>query len=276
MARTAKEISDAILAYIAADPVLGIELTSGSKTAIFKLLADVFGIEGNALESTFDIFAENLQESLLNQRVGTSPWYIDESKLFQYGDSLVYEGDGKFGYAEIDEDKQIVKRAAVVVGNSTVLLKVAKLDGSGNPIPLITAELTAFEDYWEEKDFQPSFLDILTATGDDITITANVELDPQVFNTVTGERISDGTLAVEDAIDNYIATFTDQDFDGTFYNSELVSRMLSVVGVTNVVTTAISANPDGGTPIDVLAESGKKYNAYAGYFKTATKNITYS
>lgn len=280
MARTSAEIKQAIIDKIATDPILSTELTSLSKTAFYNLIADLFSDVASWLEVSFDTFATNLQESLLNQRVGTAPFYIERSKAFQFGDTVVEDGNGNYKYEVIDEDKQIIKRVAFISAAGINLLKVATVDGGGGVIPLSSPQLAAFKSYWETVDFKPSFLDpgqsFISANGDDIKATLTVELDPQLFNTATGELLTTGEKSVETAINNYLTTFTDTDFDGTFYISELVSKVKAVNGVINALVDSVEAKPDTEpTYTDIKAETGEKYNTFAGYFKEAVLTMNY-
>ncbi len=276
MARTATVISDAIKAKIAADPILSLLMTSASKTAYFNLLADIFGEEAHAIELDYDTFATELKAALLNQRVGSEPFYIDKSKLYQHGDTIIYEGDGKYGYATLDTDLQIIERVAVVVSGQVILLKVAKLVSSV-VTPLTASEMAGFQSYWSKIDFVPSFLTFLSATADDIRFTFTATLNPQIFDTTTGELLIGGDLAVETAIKEFCDEYTDTQFDATFFLSELTAAVLQVNGVDNIVFSVAEAKTDVAiTYTDILTAIGQKYNSYAGYFKTAVLTANYN
>jgi len=277
MARTQEEIVNDILSSISSNPNLSPELTSLSKTALFRLMADTFAEAGHSLEVSFDNFQDELERVLLNQRVGSEPFYIEKALAFQYGDSVVEQGGGKFGYAVIDETKQIIKRSSVNSSEGIVLLKVAKEDLSGNPIPLDSVELNALRSYFGKVDFTPSFLQYISSDGDDLQITFTATLDPQVFNISTGERISDGVKAVEVAIVEYSETFDLENFNGTFYVSQLIDKITDIAGVVNITIDVCEAKSDTEVSYtNVLLETGKKYNTYAGYFKTPVLTPNYN
>ena len=276
MARTAEEIAQQILDDIAADPILSLELTSLSKTAFYILLADIYGQQAHAIELAWDVFSTETETRLLNQIVGTPPWYSSKSQLYQHGDTLIYNGNGQYSYATVDETLQIIERVAVVVSGTIVLLKIAKLV-AGVVTPLDAAELAGFTSYWDTVDFVPSFLQILSATPDDIRLTFTATLDPQLFNTTTGELLIGGDKAVETAIQNYLDTFTNDNFDGTFYLSELIGNILLVPGVVNIVFSVAEAKEDAaGVYTDIILAAGKKYNTFAGYFKDAVLTPNYN
>jgi len=265
------------MAEIAADPILSLELTSASKVSIYGLLADIFGETTAAIELTYENYAAALEASLLNQRVGTAAWYSAKSKIFQYGDTVQYDGDGQYSYDVEDETKQIIERVAVVVATDSILLKVAKIV-MGSVTPLDSTELAAFESYWKTIDFKPSFLDFLSADGDDIRFTFTATLDPQLYDTSTGERLADGTQAVEDAIQAFLETYTEEEnFDGTFFLSKINAYLFdNLTGLINITYSVAEAKADNEiTYTDILTATGQKYNSYAGYFKAATLTPNY-
>lgn len=79
--------------------------------------------------------------------VASVPWYYKMAKAFQYGDQLVLnETTQQYGYAIIDESKQVVKYAAVRDRGTSVQILVSG-DKNGMPVALSNDVLTVFKQY---------------------------------------------------------------------------------------------------------------------------------
>lgn len=275
MARTTKQIFDDIITAYQSDSVLGSLLTSASKTAFYRLVANVYATITNQFEVFFDLFESRVEVNIQNQKVGQLTWYQSSSLDFQYGDVLEVGDDYQLYYTVIDADKRIVTRASATSAPGFVYLKVAK-DGNNNTLqPLTATELTAFNNYWKDYDFQPSFLQITSTQGDIIDIQISVTLNPQVFDLSTGLKISDGSDIIGDTINTYLNTFSDDNFGGDFYISQMNSELLSITGVEGVVFNVATASDFSGSPTtDILAQPSQSYNPVSGYFETITKTIT--
>lgn len=285
MARTKDEIFDALMTLKDADAILSTILTSASKASFYQSLFTLFSEFGGDFELTFDNFVEEIDAVLVSKQVHNSFWWQRISLEFQLGDSLTIAENGNLVYNPIDETARIVKRAAVITSEvGSITLKIAKLDVDGiTPIPLITAESSAFTDYINDMAPAGIVVTIVTVDGDEIKTALNVTVDGQVINVDDGTLLSDGvTKPVEDAIYSYFATFQADDFGGVFYANNLLAEIIAAEGVINANFTTLekqSANESEYTSI--LALPGKKFVAFSGYVKNATgydlsANINYS
>lgn len=284
MARTKDEILNDLLAAKNADPVLSTILTSNSKSAFYYSLFVLYSEVTGDFELTFDDFVEEMDALLVSKQVHNDNWWQTISLAFQLGDTLIILDNGNLGYATIDEDLQIVKRAAVLTtAQGAVTLKVAKLDVDDiTPIPLDAAENSAFSDYINDMTPSGIAVTIVSVDGDEIQVGLEVEVDKQIINVDDGTLFSDGsTKPVEDAIYNYFATFQGDDFGGVFYANNMLSEILTAQGVVNATYVELNKKASNeGSFSDVLSLDGRKFGTFSGYVKLATgwdlsDNITY-
>lgn len=285
MARTKDEILTELIAAKDADAVLSTILTSSSKAAFYYNLFALFAEFIGDFELEFDDFVEEIDALLESKQVHTDAWWQRTALAFQYGDSLIILDNGNLGYTEDDEDLQIIQRAAVeTTGEGLVTLKVAKLDVDDiTPIPLVTAELSAFNSYVDDVTPSGIVVTVVSTDGDEIRVALDVEIDTQIINVDDGTLLEDGTTKpVEAAIYDYLATFQADDFGGTFYANNMMANILAAQGVVNAtfsLLTKKSANESVFT--DVLGLSGKKFGTFSGYVLIESAwdlsaNITYT
>lgn len=284
MARTKDEILEALLTAKDNNDVLNAIITSNSKSAFYYSLFVLISEFTGDFENTFDDFLEQAEEILESKQVQQDAWWIRESLAFQLGDTLVTQSNGNLGYSEEDEDLQIIKRAAIVsTSQGAITLKVAKLDTDDEtPIPLESAELSAFSSY--VNDITPAGIvpTVISVDGDEVQVGLSVVINPQIINETDGTLLSDGeTKPVEEAIYDYYGVFQDDSFGGTFYGNALMSTILAASGVINATFTVLNKKASNeGSYTDVLSLTGRSFGTFSGYVKNATgwvlsDNITY-
>ena len=101
----------------------------------------------HVLESIFELYIKDVDEKISMAVVASVPWYYKMAKAFQYGDQLVLnETTQQYGYAIIDESKQVVKYAAVRDRGTSVQILVSG-DKNGMPVALSNDVLTVFKQY---------------------------------------------------------------------------------------------------------------------------------
>lgn len=294
MARTISAIEADIYSKLALYPDLYAALSSISDTAVYRNFVSLTAQVVFEQEVSYDLFLVNLQKAILKQVVGTLPWYVAMSKLYQYGIALEDLGDGQLGYTSIDSDLQIVKYIAATEAPGIVRLKVAK-DNSGVPEKISTAELANFREFWENMDFSPTFLstgggspateldNITSIDGDILELTYTAQLSPSIFVVESdtpadiGNNLVTGDKTVEDTIETYLRGLDLVEFGETFYLSGLIDAVMSIEGVENitfsVARAATAAAPTSWT--DILAASGRKYSKESGYFADIDQTPTY-
>jgi hypothetical protein len=272
MARTIQEIYDSIIAeketraeLLNLQPAPDTsqtfldDLTSTSKVAIWRLLFYTVAFAIWVHEKLFDEHTAAVNALAADLITGTARWYQLEMFKFQFGDTLLFI-DGKFQYAIEDLNAQIIKRSAVQVNGTQVIIKVAKLDITDNPIPLSIAELTAFTEYVNQIKFAGTNTLIVSNDADLLKIEYQVFYDPLVMD-ASGGLLSDPLVKpVEDAINNYISNLP---FDGNLVLTNLTDAVQAAEGVVDPVIGVAEARV-GALPFQTIVN---KYNAVAGYMK---------
>lgn len=215
------------------------DLNSTSKVAIWRLWAYLTAVAIWTHESLWELFRIEVQKVADSAIVGTVPWYQGQVFKYQHGDTLEYDPvTGKYAYATIDTDVQIVKRCAVIEQPDGVLaFKVAKLS-SGAPVALDSSEQSALVQYIKKIRFAGTRFTLLSGNGDIIRIEATIYYDGVV-------PLATIKANVQAAITNYIGALP---FNGELLLSTLVDKVQAVDGVLDVVlvstqTKSISTNP---------------------------------
>ena len=283
-ARTKDEIFDELILRKDADAVINTILTSNSKASFYQSLFALFADVVADFELTFDDFTATLDSLLESKQVHNSQWWRRTSLAFQLGDALEVQANGNLAYPQINVDNQIIKRAAVITGSlGTLELKVAKLDTDNTtPIPLTTAEVSAFEGYINDIGPAGIVVTVTSQDGDEVQGTFRVLIDTEVINLTDGTLLSDATTKpVEVAILDYFATFQEDDFGGTFFANKLIESILGANGVLNVtLLTLEKKSPVESSFSDVLGQTGRKFATASGYVRLGvgfdlSANITY-
>lgn len=269
MARTVAEIkkqmTDAFMADATIREKYGLregDTWSGSFSSV-SLESIMFFIVAaccHVLEVVFEEYVKVVDDKVSMAVVASVPWYYKMAKAFQYGDSLVLNEDTKqYGYAAIDEGKQVVKYAAVRDRGTSVQILVSG-EKDGKPVALSNSVLTVFKEYMNRVKVAGVVLSIRSKNADKMVIMAKVYVDSLVINS-DGTLISDGSKPVEEAINAYLANIV---YGGTFNKTKLTNAILGVEGVSDVEIGECSYMEDGGTEYTVI--KGNNYTALGGCF----------
>lgn len=269
MARTVAEIkkqmTDAFMADAAIREKYGLregDTWSGSFSSV-SLESIMFFIVAaccHVLEVVFEEYVKVVDDKVSMAVVASVPWYYKMAKVFQYGDSLVLNEDTQqYGYAAIDEGKQVVKYAAVRDRGTSVQILVSG-EKDGKPVALSNSVLTVFKEYMNRVKVAGVVLSIRSKNADKMVIMAKVYVDSLVINS-DGTLISDGSKPVEEAINAYLANIV---YGGTFNKTKLTNAILGVEGVSDVEIGECSYMEDGGTEYTVI--KGNNYTALGGCF----------
>lgn len=225
----------------------------------------------HVLESIFELYIKDVDEKISMAVVASVPWYYKMAKAFQYGDQLVLnETTQQYGYAIIDESKQVVKYAAVRDRGTSVQILVSG-DKNGMPVALSNDVLTVFKQYMNRVKVAGVILGITSKRGDYLSIEANISVDPLVIDE-EGYRLSDGTKPVESAIEEHLKNIM---YGGTFNKTKLVNAILAVDGVEDVELGTCSYQIEGSlkwhnvSGNNYIGESG----SYIPYF--LSDSLTY-
>ena len=285
MSRTIQEIYDAIVdekeSFSSLDTLVPNpdssqtflqDLTSTSKVAIWRLIFWVCAVAIWILENLFDTHTAEIDARKAELIPGTLRWYVEESKIYQDGDELIFNtSTKKYEYAELDLDARIIEQASANEANGEVVITVAKDDGTGSLEKLTSAEKTRFESYIAEIKFAGVATRVISDDPDLLKIAYNIYVDGTVIyvdesnpsDPLNGSLISDSsTYPVVDAIDDYIATL---DFKGTMRVADLTDAIQAATGVRNVVATTVEAKYAAFAYTDILALANQSYQSNAGY-----------
>ena len=269
MARTVAEIkkqmTDAFMADATIREKYGLregDTWSGSFSSV-SLESIMFFIVAaccHVLEVVFEEYVKVVDDKVSMAVVASVPWYYKMAKAFHYGDSLVLNEDTQqYGYATIDEGKQVVKYAAVRDRGTSVQILVSG-EKDGKPVALSNSVLTVFKEYMNRVKVAGVVLSIRSKNADKMVIRAKVYVDSLVINS-DGTLISDGSKPVEEAINTYLANIV---YGGTFNKTKLTNAILGVEGVSDVEIGECSYMEDGGTEYTVI--KGNNYTALGGCF----------
>jgi hypothetical protein len=235
------------------------DLTTNSKVAVWRLIFFVAAVSIWTLEKLFDEHKIWIEERAKQIRAGTTFWYQQKALEFQYGDDLEFNGT-EFAYPVVvnaDDPKRVVKLASVVEA-STLLIKVAKLNGD-TPEPLSTPELDAFTLYIKKIKYAGLKVQAVSREPDLLRVEYKVYINPLVLNT-NGELLSNpNEKPVEKAITEFIKKLT---FDGVFSPTALTDAIQKVDGVVNPIIQLCQVsfkNPTDFKPV------GDFYTPNAGY-----------
>lgn len=280
MARSVKDIKKEMTDLFMSDTTLreaygitGEEATwenTFSTVSVENVLLYIVAFCAYGIEVMMDTFRSEVTEQIAQNIVPTTRWYYTQARKFQYGDQLVYdESTQQFGYAVTDESKQIVAYCAVKDRGGSIQVLAAK-DSGGKPAVLASGELSALRSYLNSVKVAGVILDVQSIAADSIQIQATVQVDPQVIGT-DGVRISDGTRAVEDAVDAYLAGIQ---YGGTFNKTKCVDAIQNVDGVLDVTLGEVKVKTAAATGYTVLESNN--YTAASGCFESLNLSSTFA
>lgn len=233
------------------------DLSSSSKVANWRLWKWVMAVAIWTLEQFWDVFKTEVDDTVNAARWGTLPWWQQKALEWQYGHVLTYQ-DYVYKYALADPNATIIKRSAAVESGRQVILKVAKLDGNGDPVKLDTAEFTAFQSYVAQIRPPGSAMLVISYDPDLLKLSYTIYYNPALLNS-SGELLADTSVKpIEDALMAYIEGIV---WDGAFNLQKAVDAIQAAVGVVDVVSHTQSIKAATGTYKGI----GREAKSTAGY-----------
>lgn len=250
------------------------DLTTPSKVADWRLWIWVVATCAYALDVLLDLALISFEELAKRSRFGTLPWYVNQSLIFQYGDTLVYQNN-EWQYATINTANQIIKRAAAQENGNIVNVKVAKLVGTV-PTKLNPTEKTAFISYIGQVKPAGITVNVISDDPDEVRLFLKVNFDALLLDNTGQLLTAPGTYPVNDAINAYLSNLNFK-FNGSLELCDLVDKIQSAVGVDSAYVIQASARY-GTNPYNVFTE---RYLANAGHMIIDASNplsstITYT
>lgn len=257
-------------------------LSNTSSTAIWKTWFYCIAVVIASFEQINDVFKKELTDMATLLPVGSKTWYAQKMLDYQEGYTLVYDRElGQLKYNTIDNSTKVIIGASCVNESDTVILKVAKDDGTGSLTNLTTEQVTSVNQYINDFKFAGVVTRLVSLPGDWLKLTMSIKVDKTKINTL-GQLVSDTTkYPVEDTIVNYLKSFATTQFDDEFILIKLTDALQLTDGVINVNYTLVEAMPQTGTSyLDILATEFKTYKTTAGYLiidptHTLRTNINY-
>lgn len=268
MARTVNQIYQTILTEKAKYASLN-SLDSKSEVAIWRMIFYVTAIAISAQEQLQDLFQTNLLATAQSLPTGTNKWYAAKTLEYQEGYTATYNREtGVVGYSVIDENAKILKVATCENESTNIVIKTIKDDGNGGGKELSDGEYAAVNAYIQDFKFAGPVVFLVSDPGDIIRLGINVEVNASLINS-SGQSISNTSVyPVEDAINSYLLSFQNDNFDASLKLMRLVDAIQSVPGVKNVVITIAQAKPYLSTTFtNILANNLNSYVSNSGWFE---------
>lgn len=252
MARTVKEIKDqmtatfckerAVVAAYGLNPNKSFD-QQFSAASIESILFYVFAFAVWVLETLFDKHAAEVDTRIELLEPHTLRWYVDKAKAFMYGYRLVTDSDyyDTTGMSDTDiEAARVVKFANATESNTVVYLKVAGINGDGNPVKLSDSQFSALRSYIDTvKDAGVSVV-LRNEAADVMKMRLVVYYNPVLMNG-DGVDAKNGIHIVNDTIRKVITSLP---FNGVYRNTDLLAAInaLSAVEVVDIVKVQAKAN----------------------------------
>tara|TARA_R110002020_G_scaffold471855_1_gene699311 strand:- start:310 stop:1119 length:810 start_codon:yes stop_codon:yes gene_type:complete len=201
------------------------DLNSTSQLSIYKLWAYVVSVSIFTLELLWDLFREEIDETINSRINGTSEWYASKALEYQDGDDLQRIDNGlSLGYDPVVRQNRIVTRAAYSESGSTLNLKLAKGDAD-NLEQLENSERNRVTEYFEKIKFAGTVINIISIQPDEIGLN-----DITVFHDGTRSD-SEMNADLNKAMDDFLVNLP---FDGIFYIQAFTDALQAVSNVVDV------------------------------------------
>lgn len=184
----------------------------------------------HSFETLLDVFAYDISETINNRINGTPEYYARALLRYQKGDELTVREDGlAFGYASVDESKQIITQVSYSENtddenlDSKLVLKVATGE-KGNLSAIGTDELVQIRSYLQKIKFAGTRVEVTSLPGDILIPRLSVYWDGAIAE-------SDVLDGIEEKLDEYMMNI---EFNAAVYVSKVMEAIRSAEHVTDV------------------------------------------
>ncbi|MFA9212463.1 MAG: baseplate J/gp47 family protein [Candidatus Methylacidiphilales bacterium] len=243
-------------------------LAKESKAGGWATWRGIFAMAAFTLELLFDRFVTLVTEMAKGVEYGNKKWWSSQILRFQYGDLLV-ETNGKFAYAAIDAEKQIISRCAFPEYDGLVLVKIAHLNGSNLEKISDAGQLAAIQSYI--KTIKPAGIrhQLISANADKLAFSINIVYEGKLVE-------ADLKTNVETTIKSFLNDLSLSDFDGLFRPNKLRDALEAIDGVLDVFIVSAQKQVAGSTTWQDVSLTAN-HSAVSGYFSfdLNTSVITY-
>lgn len=262
MAKSINEVYNEMIQVKEAIPELdGLTTSNGS---VWKLLLYIPSVVIATLTQLFDLFKKDI-EGIRDQSTATTIewWNYKLINHFQYDPTnnekgvLIIDTNLTPYYFTTDTTKRIVKFCSTKRGDKGgATIKVAKDNGSGQPMQLTPDELSASISYVRTIQGAGDTLSVVSFPPDDIDGELTVFADGQY-------SLEAVKVKVQTAITSF---FQNIEYDGTILIVDLMEYIKVVEGVKNIVIKDLKATPQGGaTKVFNTVSENYSYNTQSGY-----------
>lgn len=250
------------------------EFSSDSKLSILNGITWVVAAVIYSFETILDVFAYDISETI-NKRINGTPNYYARALLqYQKGDELTVREDGlAFGYASVDESKQIITQVSYeestddVNLDSKLVLKVATGD-KGNLSAIPADELVQIRTYLNRIKFAGTRIEVTSLPGDVLVPRLSVYWDGAISEAEVYDNI-------EASLNEYMMNI---DFNAGIYVSKVIAAIRSAEHVTDVwideeATPAqgvFLACYDADGTLKLLQKVARVQNTTSGYLRQSS------
>lgn len=211
----------------------------GSKVSVFNVIIFIVAASIYTFEVILDSLKADIQAIADSAPSGNASWLRNQILKFQYGDTVTLVNFVPT-YSTVNTANKIITQCSVKDnGSGIVAIKVAK--GSSPPFsPLSASEIIALKDYYygtsetQGIGFAGVRATFITLDPDRLYVNANIYyLGQYVASTVKTNVIA--------AINSFLSSFQNENFDGRILMIKLVDAIQQVPGVTRVVINSVQA-----------------------------------
>lgn len=240
-------------------------LTSGSATAIWKLMFYVVAESIHTLELLMDSHSSDVNDTIESIIPHRPKWYADKALAFMQGMALETDTDTYDTSGMTDDEvnaAKVVKHAVAIENDSSSLLtiKVAGEDSSNNKTPLPAETETQLLSYLKEIKDAGVRIMLVNKTADKFNCNADIYYNPQLDP-------DDVKSSCETAIKNYIQNLP---FNGEYTNMALEDALQRVDGVKVVSFNTASCQEEGTSAFSTI---NARRQPAAGYFSVGTVSL---
>ena len=253
MARSVAEIQNQMLADLQANAP---ELHSVSQSAIYKLITYIVASAIHLFELILSDHKKDVDKVLKENRFGLLPSYILLVKNFQVDHDLVIK-DGVPAYAEIDEEKKIIQKVAVIDRGNGLKIKVAKLH-DGLLCPLSDKEQLQLDNYLEKTKIAGTEIELVNLSADEIIYQIDVYFDA-IYK----------SSEVQDNLTATLGAFRDKDdFDSYFNRNDFLEAIRSTTGVVDANIKVLQGKQGAN-----IEDINLRYDVKAGYYNYSDTSV---
>lgn len=282
MARTVTEIQEAIQATFIASPTLidayGLDTTKSfseqfSKVSLEAIWIYIIAYALHLHEQVIDLLKKEVEQTLESNALCSIPWYHAQARNFQLGDDLLLdEKTYRYGYASVDESKQIIKYAAIRQIQEEEVTKLKVYVSKADKVPLSDIEIKAFTRYLNQIGAAGVHYTIVSLAATALSFKLNVNYNPLVLDP-SGTRISGGGKPVDEAIAGYLNSIL---YGGIFNRTKLIDSIQRAEGVTDVVLTEVKAEDEVSSKQNIESPGGAfTYNNTYSQISYSASNYDY-